>query len=289
MLAGVAANQSSWAESRSRSSSPCRPNKSGRMRAGFILSIIATREALASSCPASFGNSMNGKCYRKLAGSFSHLQCSAQCRAATSGASMPCIESEAESGHLYELAGVNRDCCGFRDQSCCLWTGLTQSVTDQGSALGWDKWGSTACHSKLQLWNPGEPNDYRGGDENCAVMGFFGSKKWFDAPCEMRSACVCEVHLASADASPEPPPPPPLPPPPPPPPSNCVDGWHPAPAEIDMPDKCYKVLLRAEDATRVVPQLASLATRGWLTLRTRDEHQTQLPKWPDRPNERLQC
>ena len=218
------------------------------MRAGLILSIMFTREALASSCPASFGSSMNGKCYRKLAGSFSHQQCSAQCRATTSGASMPCIESEAESGHLHELAGVNRNCCGFQDQSCCLWTGLAQSVTNQGSEHGWDLWDSSTCHSTLQLWNPGEPNDFQGGDENCATMGFFGSQKWFAAPCEMRSACVCEVRLASADASPEPPPPPPLPPPPPPPPSSCVDGWHPAPAEIDMPGKCYKVPMRAENA-----------------------------------------
>jgi len=161
---------------------------------------------------------------------------------------MPCIESEAESDHLYELAGASRNCCGFQDQSCCVWTGLTQSVTNQGSAYGWDGWDSSACHSALQLWNTGEPNDYSGGDENCATLGLYGAKKWFDAPCAMQSACVCEVRLASADASPEPPPPPPLPPPPPPPPSNCADGWHPAPAEIDLPDKCYKVLVERLDA-----------------------------------------
>ena len=137
----------------------------------------------AGACDSGFSDSMNSKCYRHLSGVFSYQQCTAQCSALA--ATMPCVEDKAESDHLHDVLPVRTECCGFQDQSCCLWLGLTQSVTSVTNQ-GWDTWDSSSCQSELRLWNPGEPNDYDGGDENCAVMGFFGTRTCMPA----QLACI---------------------------------------------------------------------------------------------------
>jgi len=39
-------------------------------------------------------------------------------------------------------------------------------------------------------WAPGEPNNYRGIDEDCGILYHDG--KWHDAPCEMKTNYVCK-------------------------------------------------------------------------------------------------
>ena len=36
------------------------------------------------------------------------------------------------------------------------------------------------------------------GDDNCAFIGWNGGGKWSDAPCYMRSTCICEKPVTTA-------------------------------------------------------------------------------------------
>ena len=63
-------------------------------------------------------------------------------------------------------------------------------------------------------------------DENCAFIGFNGAQTWFDGPCSMRAACVCE--MPAGPYPPNPPPPPPM---------ACAAGYQSGPT-----GKCYKRL-----------------------------------------------
>ena len=63
-----------------------------------------------------------------------------------------------------------------------------------GAAAHWDLWDAD-CSSRYTNWNEGEPNDdpQTGGDENCVCLSAEGDDHtWFDVPCEMPAACVCE-------------------------------------------------------------------------------------------------
>lgn len=202
-----------------------------------FLCILLAALVKGDPCPSGFGDYSEAKCYRRLDAT-SFTDCSVQCRGIQ--ASMVCIESEVQNTHVFDVIGVNTQCCSWSDQSCCAWIGLSQSVTDQGTDQGWDTWDKSGCTSSLRLWAPSEPNDFNDNPENCAVMGWGAAHTWFDTECDMRAACLCEKD--AAELVPAPPPPPPLPPSPSPPPSSCRPGWVSAPGEIGQPDKCYKVL-----------------------------------------------
>ena len=63
-----------------------------------------------------------------------------------------------------------------------------------GAGAHWDLWDAD-CSSRYTNWNEGEPNDdpKTGGDENCACISAEGEDNtWFDVPCYMPAACVCE-------------------------------------------------------------------------------------------------
>ena len=50
--------------------------------------------------------------------------------------------------------------------------------------------------SPNRRWNAA-PNDWGGGgagsgDENCAMLGWTGTNKWYDATCSAHLRCVCE-------------------------------------------------------------------------------------------------
>ena len=104
-------------------------------------------------------------------------------------------------------------------------------MTTQGAAANWDTWRG-GCTSSFRNWNSGEPNDWGGGgagsgDENCAMLGWTGTNKWYDATCSAHLRCVCEKPDQGA-----------LPPPPPAPVQDqggsCPSGW------TAGASKCYK-------------------------------------------------
>ena len=194
----------------------------------------------AAQCPAGY-TAQGSKCYKRLSSTGTPAQCIARCRGEQ--ATLPCVANEAENNALVTLAGTNSGSCGFTSQRNCVWIGLRQTVTTGGSAAHWDAWDGPTCHSSYRHWQPGEPNDWGGsgagsGDENCAFIGFTGTRTWYDGPCSMQAACVCERTSTGGTFPPAPPPPPPPPPPNPLPPSTCEAGWTPGTAW----NKCYKAL-----------------------------------------------
>ena len=134
----------------------------------------------------------------KLRSTAAHSACQGLC--AATGGTHACISSAAENAALVGLLGGTTATCSYASQTGCGWIGLYQDPTNLGSTVGWDNWAS-GCTSSYRNWQPGDPNDYGGGDENCAMVGWSGTTTWYDAPCGMRASCVCELTL---DASNEP-------------------------------------------------------------------------------------
>ncbi len=201
----------------------------------------------ADRCPAGWTLSNTfAKCYKRVTDGVAPMGCNQACQAA--GAEMLCVENAYEENFIFDLARVDSDTCGYTTQSNCVWLGLYQTVTTQGSGAGWNSWYGRRCQSTYRHWQPGEPNDWGAGgegsgDENCAFMGFLGTRTWYDAPCSMQAACFCERHagppLPPLPPQPQPPPPPPPPPPPhPQPPSTCGAGW----VHGAQFNKCYRAL-----------------------------------------------
>lgn len=228
--------------------------------------------------PAPEGSGSPSKCFQKMSTPMSWWQCRAACSDA--GGAQLCIRSDAESVFIRDYLEMSRRCCYWHDKSCCTWIGYHQSNSTGESGEGWS-WdrpqaslnaGIDACSSSYTSWAPGEPNDYQGANENCALMmpggddtahvagsghsGAWGRQAlpyWNDQVCTAPTTCVCEVK---AEDVPAPPPPPPSPPPPPlpsAPPHNCGPitadggGWWPPITEngVLRPHngaKCYKVL-----------------------------------------------
>jgi len=40
-------------------------------------------------------------------------------------------------------------------------------------------------------WASGEPNNWEGTDEDCAMLNLWGHKKWFDAACDSTFRFIC--------------------------------------------------------------------------------------------------
>ena len=147
------------------------------------------------------------KCYKALDATNSAEGCGLQCK--VEGGDSVCIESLAENDFVteYVLGGRhsgNRGNCNIETQVGCGWIGLYQDVTTGGSAANWDTWRS-GCTTTFTNWNAGMPGDFgRGGrgtgDDNCAFIGWNGGGKWSDAPCYMRSTCICEKPVTTAPA-----------------------------------------------------------------------------------------
>ncbi len=191
------------------------------------------------------------KCYNRVT-TGTPDECHAACNAV--GGELPCVENAQENSALASIAGVTASTCGWQSQSNCVWIGLYQSDTTHGAASNWDAWYGGQCHSSFRRWFEGQPADDSydpvshttsagGGDENCAVMGFGGLSNWWDAPCQMRSACICERRQGAAivpapallTAPPSQPPPSPLQPA-----RGCPAGWV---GGTSAPGhKCYKRL-----------------------------------------------
>ena len=209
------------------------------MIAIFVASAVA-------QCPAGYSNGPAGgnKCYKHLSSPGTPTECMARCHAEQ--AMLPCVANVAENNALFSLAGTSGSTCGMSSQRGCVWIGLHQTVTTQGAGQNWNAWDGPTCRSSYRNWQPGEPNDWGGsgagsGDENCAFIGFSGTQTWYDGPCAMQAACICERTTAPGTAYPPAPPPPPPPPPPNPlPPTNCEAGW--TPGQAAGVNKCYKAL-----------------------------------------------
>ena len=190
----------------------------------------------SGQCPSGW-TAGAGKCYNRVT-TGTPEQCHAACAAA--GGELPCVESQAEDTFLAQMSGLTAATCGWTSQADCVWLGLYQSVTTQGASEGWDSWYGGTCTSSYRHWQVGQPADdgydtttqtmsSGTGDENCAVLGFGGLTTWFDAPCSMHSACICEradSRIPPTSLSPpmpgsaSPPPPSPLPPS-----TDCDVGW----------------------------------------------------------------
>lgn len=132
------------------------------------------------------------------------------CAAALPGAGLVCIESRAEQDFLRATFGrVGEGCCRWpdpfigdfgSDQSCCTWSGLFQDPSaDSGfrgdAAAGWDLWRAGGCDSGFRAWSRGEPNQWGGLEEDCALL-FGPGEGWVDIGCGGEYRCLCEVALA---------------------------------------------------------------------------------------------
>ena len=40
-------------------------------------------------------------------------------------------------------------------------------------------------------WRPGEPNNWAGNDEDCAIVNYNRTHKWFDASCSAAFRYIC--------------------------------------------------------------------------------------------------
>ena len=108
-------------------------------------------------------------------------------------ASLACVRSRADNEFVARDLGANKE---------PTWIGLTQRMDAYGEALatrdGWDQWAS-GCEDEVPTgayrytnWNPGEPNDWGGNGEDCAVTGLEESSLWYDAPCSLEDPrCLC--------------------------------------------------------------------------------------------------
>ena len=170
---------------------------------------------VGGSCPSGY-SSHGSKCYKRQSGTFTPATCMASChvRVRSSRALQARPRTTLSSPSPVRMLAL----AALTSQRNCVWIGLRQTITTGGSAAHWDAWDGS-CTSTYRHWQPGEPNDWGGsgagsGDENCAFIGFSGSRTWYDGPCSMQAACICE-HTSGGSYPPAPPrlssPPPPHP------------------------------------------------------------------------------
>ena len=164
------------------------------------------------------------KCYR-IDGAASQAGCQQRCAASLAStpslpaAGLVCIESADEEDFVGRHFGVQSFCCNFADgddgsmrtdQSCCTWLGLYQDAdADHGAAgdptAGWDYWRAPGCASTYRAWEEGEPDQTGGREEDCALLGAWGSTHWVDYACETSNRCLCELKLPETTGDSPPP------------------------------------------------------------------------------------
>ena len=155
-----------------------------------------------ASCPDGWTPQAGSNKCNKIVGRGTQEACESTCSAAVSGApsGLACIENQVEMDCLADLANPQSGCCNWiaNDFSCCTWVGLYQHPTaDQGGAgsahAGWS-WRSPSCTSSFRPWNEGEPNQYGGTEEDCAMLGAWGSRQLNDIQCYNSYQCLCETE-----------------------------------------------------------------------------------------------
>ena len=141
----------------------------------------------AIACPTDWvQGATTAKCYRKVAGAFTHKECAVQC----GEGSLVCIGSQAENdllfNELFTIDGIS-------------WIGLYQESASADSTDGWT-W-SNGCASTYENWYSGSPNDSCGpGSQSCALVGARTSPTWADGNCGNRGACICEYPASTTSA-----------------------------------------------------------------------------------------
>jgi len=66
------------------------------------------------------------------------------------------------------------------------WIGLTERGRD-----GMWTW-TDGTEYEYDNWRPGEPNNYVGRDEDCAMINLWGLKQWFDSSCASSLHYICQ-------------------------------------------------------------------------------------------------
>ena len=226
---------------------PCRGDLSEHGQADVAVGYLCQDETgepdEADACPDGWQRH-GAKCYR-LDGRGSQAACQEQCANAglAAGPSAPpaglvCLESADEEAFVVSAFAGDRSCCHWpvgddqsSDQTCCTWIGLYQDPdadhgTSGDAAGGWTHWRKPGCTSTYRDWTPGEPNQYGGYEEDCAMLFAWGIDQWVDHPCEPELRCLCEIaaHTPSVHFRPPSPPSPPSPPAPPPSCHVCLGG-----------------------------------------------------------------
>ena len=62
--------------------------------------------------------------------------------------------------------------------------------SDRGEEGTW-RWETSGSRLNYTYWGPGEPNSYRGADEDCLAMSSYG-RRWNDYPCDLGAYYICE-------------------------------------------------------------------------------------------------
>ena len=194
-----------------------------RVLSSSVPDSVCTRMA---SCPTGW-TARGLSCYRK-----------SRTQATTSrGCTQACASLEADSYPVCITDAPEADFLHISFPTGYYWVPLFQDASATNQNEGWNNWAPGAngqtCTSTYRRWSRGEPNWYSeaGGAgsarEDCAISNYMETGFWYDAPCAMSAACVCEIDLANASPSQPPTPPPtsnapPTTPPPPPPPPTAV-------------------------------------------------------------------
>ena len=152
----------------------------------------------AAECPGEVNGTWhfyNGKCYSISLYKHEFDDCNQHyCREASGGlnATLACVSDGALNTFLaYDLGGHFEE----------TWVGLYQRRNRRADE-GWNRQSAQGCSSTFTNFHSGEPNDWGGCDENCAIMGLElraprgdvlkFREEWVDINCARTARCVCE-------------------------------------------------------------------------------------------------
>lgn len=123
-----------------------------------------------------------------------------------------CLSACAALGESLACIGDGSDFASFRAASKDVgpaWFGFFQWPNKLGEynedVTGWElpdgtpkNWAAAWCHGTWSApWSPGEPNDYKGMSEDCAIAGLSEQPNVWDAPCTWDGpACICQAPPA---------------------------------------------------------------------------------------------
>ena len=71
--------------------------------------------------------------------------------------------------------------------------GFWMSLTDVASEGVW-RWSTSGQVAQYTDWHPGEPNNYLGHDEDCAVFANWEGYDWSDVSCKGLYRPLCEIR-----------------------------------------------------------------------------------------------
>lgn len=158
-------------------------------------------------CPDASWSYREGRCYKLTSGAHSfdacnRVYCPALRRSSrnywsgspTEESTLACVADHAINQFIAgDLGGKKRE----------TWVGLHQHRTDNADKRS-SRQAAHGCASTFTAWRDGEPDDWAGCTEDCAMMGYetavvADQKKWVDVDCGHKARCACEYPSVLAE------------------------------------------------------------------------------------------